>query len=112
MMHTILRLPEVKKKHRTIAEYDLFSYCSRCFSQAGQLGRACGGWLEAEIQEWLQRRIDAIYVCRTWPQLTIGKVRFCNGLFETSDPQLQRLVEKAHGFGVHIEEVQLPTKLL
>lgn len=52
------------------------------------------------------------YVCRTWPQLTIGKVRFCNGVFETSDPELQRVVEDAHGFGVHIEEVQLPTKLL
>ena len=48
------------------------------------------------------------YVCRTWPQLTIGKVRFCNGLFETRDPQLQRLVEKAHGFGVRIVEVKQP----
>jgi hypothetical protein len=46
------------------------------------------------------------YVCRSWPQLTIGKVRFRNGLFETSDPQLQRVVEKSHGFGVHIEEVK------
>ncbi len=45
------------------------------------------------------------YVCRTWPQLTIGKVRFRNGLFETSDPELQRTVEKASGFGVQIQEV-------
>jgi hypothetical protein len=42
---------------------------------------------------------------RTWPQLTIGRVRFHDGLFETSDPELQRLVEKAHGFGVHIQEI-------
>ena len=49
--------------------------------------------------------VSKTYICRTWPQLTIGKVRFRNGLFETSDPQLQRLVEKAHGFGIHIEEV-------
>jgi hypothetical protein len=27
------------------------------------------------------------YVCRTWPQLNIGKVRFSNGLFETNDPE-------------------------
>jgi hypothetical protein len=54
-----------------------------------------------------QREINMpkTYVCRIWPELTIGKVRFRNGLFETSDPQLQRLVEKAHGFGVHIKEI-------
>lgn len=46
------------------------------------------------------------YVCRTWPQLNIGKVRFRNGLFETSDPELQRLIERAHGFGVHIQELR------
>jgi hypothetical protein len=32
-------------------------------------------------------------------------VRFRNGLFVTSNPELQRLIERAHGFGVQIQEV-------
>jgi hypothetical protein len=50
--------------------------------------------------------VPKAYVCRIWPELSIGnKVHFRNGLFETSDSQLQRVVEKAHGFGVQIQEV-------
>jgi hypothetical protein len=45
------------------------------------------------------------YLCRSWPQLSIGRVHFRNGLFETADPELQRLIERAHGFGVQIQEV-------
>ena len=55
-----------------------------------------------------QRKINVpkAYVCKTWPQLTIGRVRFRDGLFETSDPELQRLIERAHGFGVQIQELR------
>jgi hypothetical protein len=60
---------------------------------------------EITVENQREINMSKTYVCRTWPQLTIGKVRFRDGLFETSDPQLQRIVEKAHGFGVHIEEV-------
>ena len=60
-----------------------------------------------EISAENQRQINVpkAYVCRTWPQLTVGRVRFRNGLFETADPELQRLIERAHGFGVQIQEV-------
>ena len=50
--------------------------------------------------------VPKAYLCKTWPQLTIGRVRFRDGLFETSDPELQRLIERAHGFGVQIQELR------
>lgn len=61
-----------------------------------------------EITAENQRKINVprTYVCRTWPQVTIGKVRFRKGLFETNDPKLQRLIKRAHGFGVQIQELR------
>jgi hypothetical protein len=53
-----------------------------------------------------QINLPKAYVCCIWPSLSIGgKVGFRNGLFQTNDSEVQRLVEKAHGFGVHILEV-------
>jgi len=46
------------------------------------------------------------YACSTWPSLSIGRsVRFRDGFFETNDPETQRLIERAHGFGIQIQEV-------
>jgi hypothetical protein len=59
---------------------------------------------EITVENQREINMPKTYVCRTWPQLTIGRVRFRNGLFETSDPELQRLIERAHGFGVQIQE--------
>jgi len=62
---------------------------------------------ETIVEDQRKINVPKIYVCRTWPQLTIGKVRFRNGLFVTNDPELhQRTVEKAHGFGVQIQELR------
>jgi hypothetical protein len=61
---------------------------------------------ESTVENQRDVNVPKTYVCRTWPQLSIGgKVRFRNGLFETNDPEIQQLVEKAYGFGVHILEV-------
>lgn len=47
-----------------------------------------------------------VYRCRRYPQLTIGKqVRFNNGIFETNDSDLQRIVESNEWFGIHIERI-------
>ncbi len=78
---------------------------SAVLSQNNQYENNGDNHRETIVENQPEINMPKTYVCRTWPQLTIGKVRFRNGLFETSDPQLQRLIEKAHGFGVHIEEV-------
>src|SRR5215468_140689 len=61
-----------------------------------------------EITIGHQHKTDVLktYVCCIWPSLSIGsQVRFRNGLFETNDPETQRLIERAHGFGIQIQEV-------
>src|SRR6266446_8334363 len=55
---------------------------------------------EINRENYHETDMPKTYVCRTWPRLAIGKVRFRNGFFQTSDPGLQRTVEKAAGFGV------------
>ena len=46
------------------------------------------------------------YRCKRFPFYAIGnRVRFKDGLFETEDIELQRLVESNNWFGVHIEEI-------
>jgi prophage regulatory protein len=55
-MHTILRLPEVKKSTGRSTLYLRISQGT--FPKPVCLGGRAVGWLEAEIQEWLQRHID------------------------------------------------------
>jgi hypothetical protein len=74
-------------------------------SQNNQYEIKANNHCETTVENQREINMPKTYVCRTWPQLTIGKVRFRNGLFETSDPELQRLIERAHGFGVQIQEV-------
>ncbi len=58
-MHTILRLPEVKKT-TGLSRSTIYARISRgTFPQRVNLGGRAVGWVEAEIQEWLQRRIEA-----------------------------------------------------
>lgn len=45
------------------------------------------------------------YTCARWPYLTIGKrVKFEGGLFETDDPELQKVIEGNKAFGAQILE--------
>jgi len=41
------------------------------------------------------------YVCRTWPQLTIGKVRFRNGFLRLAIPGFSDLLRRLMGLGSH-----------
>jgi hypothetical protein len=43
------------------------------------------------------------YVCNRWPFFEIGpRVKFKRGLFVTSDPELQKLIESNDAYGVQI----------
>jgi prophage regulatory protein len=58
-MHTILRLPEVKKSTGLSRSTIYLRISQGTFPKPVSLGGRAVGWLEAEIQEWLQRRVDA-----------------------------------------------------
>lgn len=46
------------------------------------------------------------YRCEQWPHLRLARnVRFCEGLFETKDPELIELVERNELYGAHIVRV-------
>lgn len=45
------------------------------------------------------------YICAKWPCLAIGKrVKFEGGLFETDDPEIQKMIEGNEAFGAQILE--------
>ena len=59
MSYIILRLPEVKKT-TGLSRSTLYARISQgTFPKPVNLGARAVGWIEAEIQEWLQRRIEA-----------------------------------------------------
>jgi prophage regulatory protein len=58
-MHTILRLPEVKKSTGLSRSTLYLRIAQGTFPKAVCLGGRAVGWLEAEIQEWLRQRIEA-----------------------------------------------------
>src|SRR5438552_7877619 len=58
-MHTILRLPDVKRSTGLSRSTIYLRIAQGTFPKPVSLGGRAVGWLEAEIQEWLQRRIDA-----------------------------------------------------
>jgi prophage regulatory protein len=58
-MHTILRLPEVKRSTGLSRSTIYLRIARGAFPKPVSLGGRAVGWLEAEIQEWLQRRIEA-----------------------------------------------------
>jgi len=59
MTHTILRLPAVKVSTGLSRSTIYLRVAQGTFPEPVSLGGRAVGWLEAEIQEWLQRRIDA-----------------------------------------------------
>jgi len=59
MAHTILRLPEVKRSTGLSRSTIYLRIAEGRFPKPVSLGGRAVGWLEAEVQDWLQRRIDA-----------------------------------------------------
>ena len=59
MMHRILRLPEVKRSTGLSRSTLYLRISEGTFPKPLSLGGRAVGWLEAEIQEWLQRRVEA-----------------------------------------------------
>lgn len=59
MAHSILRLPDVKASTGLSRSTIYLRVAQGAFPKPVSLGGRAVGWLEAEIQEWLQRRIDA-----------------------------------------------------
>ena len=57
-MHTILRLPDVKRSTGLSRSTIYLRITQGTFPKPVSLGGRAVGWLEAEIQEWLQRRIE------------------------------------------------------
>ena len=59
MSHTILRLPAVKQSTGLSRSTIYQLVADGSFPKPVSLGDRAVGWLEHEVQEWLQRRIDA-----------------------------------------------------
>lgn len=57
--HTILRLPAVKASTGLSRSTIYLRVAQGTFPEPVSLGGRAVGWLESEIQEWLQRRIEA-----------------------------------------------------
>ena len=67
-MHTVLRLPDVKRS--TGLSLAIYLRITRgTFPKPVSLGGRAVGWLEAEVQQWLERRIEASRSAQTWGQL-------------------------------------------
>ena len=58
-MHTILRLPAVKASTGLSRSTIYLRVSQGTFPQPVKLGGRAAGWVQAEIQEWLQRQIEA-----------------------------------------------------
>ncbi len=59
MKHMILRLPEVKASTGLSRSTIYLRVSQGRFPKPVSLGARAVGWLEAEIQQWLQSRIEA-----------------------------------------------------
>ncbi|MBM4263547.1 MAG: AlpA family transcriptional regulator [Deltaproteobacteria bacterium] len=58
-MHTILRLPEVKRSTGLSRSTIYLRVAEGKFPKPVSLGGRAVGWLEAEVQDWLRQRIEA-----------------------------------------------------
>ena len=58
-MHTILRLPDVKRSTGLSRSTIYLRITQGTFPRPVSLGGRAVGWLEAEVQQWLERRIEA-----------------------------------------------------
>ena len=59
MTHTILRLPDVRATTGLSRSTIYLRVAEGSFPKPVRLGSRAVGWLEVEIQDWLQRRIEA-----------------------------------------------------
>lgn len=59
MSHVILRLPAVKASTGLSRSTIYLRVADGSFPVPVKIGGRAVGWLESEVQEWLQRRIDA-----------------------------------------------------
>ena len=59
MAHTMLRLPAVKACTGLSRSTTYLRVAEGMFPKPVNLGGRAVAWIEAEVQEWLQRRIDA-----------------------------------------------------
>ena len=59
MTHTILRLPGVKARTGLSRSTIYLRVAQGTFPRPVSLGGRAVGWLEAEVQSWLERRIEA-----------------------------------------------------
>jgi len=59
MTHRILRLPEVMTRTGLSRSTIYLRVSQGTFPKPVNLGGRAVGWVEAEIQEWLQRQIEA-----------------------------------------------------
>ena len=59
MTHTILRLPAVKTRTGLSRSTIYLRVAQGTFPKPVSLGARAVGWVEVEIQEWLQRQIEA-----------------------------------------------------
>ena len=59
MEHRILRLPEVMARTGLSRSTIYLRVSQDTFPKAINLGGRAVGWVEAEIQEWLERQIEA-----------------------------------------------------
>jgi prophage regulatory protein len=59
MLHVILRFYEVKATVKLSKSTIYHRIAQGTFPKPVSLGGRAVGWLEAEIQDWLQRRIEA-----------------------------------------------------
>ncbi len=59
MSHAILRLPAVKATTGLSRSTIYHRVAEGTFPKPVGLGGRAVGWIQAEVQEWLQRRIDA-----------------------------------------------------
>ena len=58
-MHMILRLPDVKRSTGLSRSTIYMRVAEGKFPKPVSLGGRAVGWLEEEVQNWLQNRIDA-----------------------------------------------------
>ena len=59
MVTTILRLPAVKARTGLSRSSIYLRVAEGTFPKPVRLGRRAVGWVDAEIQNWLERQIDA-----------------------------------------------------
>jgi prophage regulatory protein len=58
MSNTIIRLPMVKRKSGKSRSGIYKDMANNLFPQSVPLGDRAVGWVEAEVDEWIQQRID------------------------------------------------------